>query len=119
MRLSAFILLIIISSLTIQPLFQHVEKSIPSGMDMDCCLNHHKGSEKTCPLSGKEEKKNLPCDNNGCNPFMPCSIGNFYIIERLHLLSAPVDLSGKNNILLNDNRTAKSLSECWHPPQIA
>ena len=118
MRLSAFILLVIISSLTIQPVFKHVEASIPSGMDMECCLNHHKGSEKKCPSSGKDEKKNLPCDNNGCNPFMPCSIGNFYIVERLHFLSAPVNQPGKNNILLNDNRTAKSLSECWHPPQI-
>jgi len=86
-------------------------------MDMNCCVNHHKSSEKKCPLSGKNEKKNLPCDNNGCNPFMPCSIGNFYIAVKLHFLSVPIDQSGINNIPLNDNRTAKSLSECWHPPR--
>jgi hypothetical protein len=117
-RFSAFILLVFISSLTVQPLFNQVETSIPSTMEKSCCLKHHTGSKKTCPLSQKDEKKKLPCGNNGCNPFMACSIGNFYLIERLSILSTPIVQFANTTFLLNDNRTAESLSECWHPPQI-
>ena len=36
--------------------------------------------KKKC--SKESSKENKDCSPNGCNPFMPCAIGNFFLDEK-------------------------------------
>jgi len=58
------------------------------------------------------------CDNEGCNPFLPCSMGYCcYLVENFISYGGHSAIPGQKNPLVNDNRILKSISECWHPPE--
>ena len=72
--------------------------------------------KSTCEPAEKEEKDD--CENNQCNPLMSCPTGNFYLFGQSYLSATPFILSKQKNVLINDNRIQKQLTECWHPPEI-
>jgi hypothetical protein len=59
------------------------------------------------------------CNSNGCNPFVPCSIGFCcYLVEGFYAYAAFSLASKQQLMLFDDNRIASALSECWHPPEL-
>jgi hypothetical protein len=84
-------------------------------------LKEEAKKESTCAKSKCHKPK--PCEkkegcDEGCNPFVPCSMGLCcYLVESIY---SPTDIAanGKQKpTLFNDNRTLNRLSECWHPPE--
>lgn len=68
------------------------------------------------PVSPGQEED---CNNNGCNPFVPCSIGFCcYLVESFYSYSTSFLDSNQKLHLFDDNRVASGLSECWHPPEM-
>lgn len=73
--------------------------------------------KSTCSKQDSKEEKN-DCERNRCNPLLCCPTGNFYLAGHQLLHMFPPGISKKKAILINDNRILKSLSECWHPPEV-
>jgi hypothetical protein len=87
--------------------------------------------DNICPASAAENKCALqtscnqpePCKNKkegrtkGCNPFLGCSSGNFYIHSYSTIALHHVIILNTKKALVNDNRTRKQSNECWHPPE--
>jgi len=105
MKIGAFILLVIISFLTIQPLI----KTEPKKVAGCCSLKDH------CRKKMPAQNKKSDCEGMGCNPFVGCPYYNLFLVNEssLSLLLPPVKEKIDVN---NDNRTIQSISECWHPP---
>lgn len=118
---TAFI--VIFSCLQVQPLFINNEVSkvkAPVKSTETSCSKTQKPSctRSKCPLPiSSEEKEN--CNNNGCNPFVPCDMGFCcYLVENAFAYSIHSLVSQKAFFHINDNRIQNNLSECWHPPEI-
>ena len=108
MKVPAYIFIIVLSFLTLQPAFSSDQKNI----EVQCCKKdfcNKRGDEKP-------DKKNN-CGNNGCNPFMACAYGNFFLIGKSSICFTYTPIAGKKIIALNDNRIATMFSDCWHPPE--
>ena len=107
-RTIATICTVIVGFLIFQPAFTEpveIEK-------MQCC------SEDKC-IPGSGEKSQNDCNSDGCNPFMACSMGNFFLVERI-IASPFFSYAAKQKIIaVNDNRLSDKISECWHPPETA
>jgi hypothetical protein len=87
-------------------------------------VKSEKTCENTCAAKSKcskqepaEEKKD--CDNNeGCNPFVPCSMGSCcYVTENFYEHALFANHKRQKNVLVNDNTLQTALSECWQPPE--
>ena len=110
MKVSAYIfalsIVLLFGALHIQPLFNdYTIKKVQT------C------SRSKCPKqSPAKEGKNT---NNGCNPFVPCSIGSCcYVIESFFIYSSGTAAIGKKIAPVDDNRLLHSSSACWHPPEM-
>lgn len=66
----------------------------------------------------KENNDENDCENGRCNPLMSCPAGNFYLFTNTQISILPILLPKPKTVLVNDNRIAKRLAECWHPPEI-
>jgi len=63
------------------------------------------------------ERKNCPAE--GCNPFVPCSIGSCcYLVENFFSQKANPIIKKQKLPLLDDNTILNVASECWHPPEM-
>jgi len=89
-----------------QPMFS----SQPVVTKMKCC-------SKTMKCSKEKEPPAKQCDQNACNPFMACAYGNFYLLEKSGFTFTTLSINKTRIILVNDNRLADNLSDCWHPPR--
>jgi hypothetical protein len=84
-------------------------------------LKEETKKETTCTKSKCQKPK--PCEkkndcNEGCNPFVPCSMGACcYLVENVYSPAAFAVTNKQKPALYNDNRLANRLSECWHPPE--
>ena len=105
MRIGAFILLIIVGFLTIQPLM----KTAPKKIAMRCC------SEKACKKKMPEQNKKGGCEGMACNPFVGCPYYCLFLVTASSLSPLQPPVNEKIGVT-NDNRTIQSISECWHPP---
>jgi len=75
-------------------------------------------SRRKCPLPVSSDEKE-DCNNNGCNPFVPCNMGFCcYLVENTFAYSIHAPASQNAFFHFNDNRIQNNLSECWHPPEI-
>ena len=108
MKLPASIFLLLLSFLTIQPLFS----SIRPVQKKHCCLK----MKMNCP---KKQSSNDAgkCDGSKCNPFMACASGNFYNIAMGFTEICCLDKRSEKILPENDNRLSANLSDCWHPPE--
>ena len=105
MKITSTIFLLVFSFLVIQPLFGTRVKEEKK----ECC-------QKRCPNEKKQSKKN-DCQPNGCNPFMPCIYGNFYLLEKSYVVFTGIENKKAKLFFYNDNRLCSNLSDCWHPPE--
>ena len=108
MKTAAYIFFFILGFLTIQP----VLSSMKTSEDLQCCLKDH------CSKSQNKVPKKNKCENNGCNPFMACGYGNFFLILKPIALYTFISIPNQRIIAINDNRVVGNLSDCWHPPEI-
>jgi hypothetical protein len=134
MKPAAFLLTIIWTLVVVQPAFalfggesaygkcskMTVAKTGCSKMKTSstCSMKKKSGcSKKKC------NKQSSPCDksgcnSNGCNPSIGCSSGNFFVHHN-YSISFLALIAGKQLIAIkDDNRISKSLSECFHPPEV-
>jgi hypothetical protein len=105
-KVAAFILAFILLFFTIQPLFG-TPKEVSK---MQCCRKGH--------CSKKGEKKDN-CENKGCNPFMACAYGNYFIAVKPFISTIPSIIIKEKRVLIKDNYSSTYLSDCWHPPELA
>jgi hypothetical protein len=77
---------------------------------MQCCQKGH--------CSKKGQKKDN-CENKGCNPFMACSYGNYFIAEKTFASAKPPIPPKGKIVFIKDNYTSEYISDCWHPPELA
>jgi hypothetical protein len=111
------VFVLVVGLLHIQPLFLNYE-----GKTEQRCTKTPEpvcAKKSRCPMQQQapspEEKD---CDNNGCNPFVPCSMGACcYLVESMFTYSLTTIVSTQKIALFNDNRISDRLSECWHPPE--
>ena len=117
MKTRACILIILWSTLLIEPLSANLNiESVYSS-----CAKKQKPRSSCCKSKcekPKENKDKNECKNDRCNPLMSCPTGNFYLFSNSQVSIVPLILSKQKAILVNDNRIAKQLAECWHPPEI-
>ena len=109
MRVSATIFLLLISFLTIQPLFSSVNHATKK----QCCMKMNSG----CNKSKQSDSKPLKCETGKCNPFMACILGNFYTVAKSYTGHDILILRSDKVFPQNDHRLASSSSDCWHPPE--
>jgi|SRR5688572_1985435 len=107
MKAGAYILMVILCVLMIQPMFSN---SMVAPAE-SCC------AESSCDKPEPSDNKD-DCANNRCNPLMSCPTGNFYLAGYSHISLTSLMLSKEKIFLINDNRVLARLAECWHPPEI-
>jgi hypothetical protein len=107
-KIIAFIFLLPLAFLIFQPAFQSSTGELKK---QDCSGMH-------CHKKDQSGKKKGDCSTNGCNPFMACAYGNFYILNK-QAIDHIIQVKETGLIpVINDNRLASALSECWHPPEL-
>ena len=97
----------IFSFFIIQPLFS----AQPDQVNKEC------SSKRQCPFEKKKSDKN-ECSNNGCNPFMPCVYGNFYLPVKGISAFAMIRIKRDKLFSYDDNRLSSKIYDCWHPPEV-
>ncbi len=106
MKNAACFFAFILTFLTLQPAFGNMETKA----EMNCCM------KSKCGKNNEQQRKNK-CENNGCNPFMACALGNFFLSQKPFQLSYSFTIVKQQRFILNDNRVARGSSDCWHPPR--
>jgi hypothetical protein len=71
--------------------------------------------KKKCTKESSKENKD--CSPEGCNPFMPCAIGNFFLDEKPYDQSDPAPVLSHVLIIRNDRLVSSYIADCWHPPE--
>ena len=131
MRARAFILIIIWTILLIEPVSANLdietvysscaEESSGCAIEASSGCSIMKEIESSCFTSkcgDENEEEPEDCEGNRCNPLMSCPTGNFYVINH-SLISITELTAAKLKIgLIDDNRIATQLKECWHPPEL-
>jgi len=108
MKTAAYIFTFIYSFMLLQPLFNSQQKKA----DIVCC------SKDSCPKKEKQEpRKKDRCENQGCNPFMACVYGNFFLMQKQSTTLISLKITTQKITAVNDNRVITNLSNCWHPPE--
>ena len=108
MKITAAIFLFFISFLVLQPV---VGNQLFVKKVVKC--------ERTCGMMAKcgKSKKKEKEDCNTCNPFMPCSIGNFFLLGKSIVVSSPVIYYPDKIIPVDEKVVSDYLAVCWHPPE--
>jgi hypothetical protein len=112
MKIIAFIFLLLVGFLIIQPALSSTQKTYASKimcMKGMCCAKKH--------CSKKAEKEKSENDCNKCNPFMACAYGNFFVNELPFDYTAIVSMISTKLILTNDKVISSYIADCWHPPK--
>jgi hypothetical protein len=109
MKISAAIFLLIISFLTVQPLFSSLNRPVKKA----CCLK----IKADCTAGKQAHDIPVRCDAGKCNPFMACASGNFYTTGKSFAEHSLLFKWTEKIHPQNDNRLAFCLFECWHPPE--
>lgn len=107
MRILAFIFLVFVGFFIVQPLFSSYKVVVAK----KCCNKMMKCNKQTKRTADK------PCGNAGCNPFMACAYGNFYISSHNIISLTLPSLLSLRSIPLDDNRLSEKSSDWWHPPR--
>lgn len=103
-------LILLLGILHVQPLYvqQKVKKQT-------VCVSKCQ-KKKSCD---KEKSSDGGGDfSQGCNPFVPCSIGNCcYLVENI-IYEKTLPIQKQKLPLFDDMTLQSSMSECWHPPEM-
>lgn len=102
-------LLLLLGTLHVQPLYFHQK----AGKQTACVSECQK--KKSCNKEKSPERENRDCFE-GCNPFVPCSIGSCcYLVENI-FYERTLSILKQQLPLLDDMTLFNAISECWHPP---
>ena len=112
MKRRAFILAVIAGFFMFQPGFANRQPGKCS--DDQCRVETACASKKQC--HNKRSKDG--CTSNGCNPFMACWCGNFFVIERPFSSSIPISQCASEFVIRDEKKTFEIASKCWHPPEM-
>ena len=114
MKIVAFIFLALVGFFTVQPLMSSLGMlgSEPMAKATHCC-----GKMMKCPKKSHPAGNDRKCAGDGCNPFMACAYGNFFVMVEGRMDLSPGAPEKERKMLLNDNRLSAGLSESWHPPE--
>ncbi len=127
MRPVAFLLAIILSTLMVQPAFTNFRmKADNSSCTKNKPVKPACSKKKTVTTTCSKNKCSRPktpesgnnCGADRCNPLLGCPSGNFYLLNHSYISLPSFIIFKQKNILVNDNRISKQLTECWHPPEI-
>src|SRR5689334_18224633 len=103
---------LILVGLHLQPLFINHQATNKPVTENTCSKQGSCSKKKKC----SDEPKN--CRNQGCNPFLPCTVGTCcYLVENFFAPSEIPMCEKQNLALINDNKILKAFTECWHPPE--
>lgn len=103
--------------LMIQPLFPGLQaKATPSACSKNKPVKPSCSKSKCSKPKPADDKKD--CENSRCNPLLGCPSGNFYAHHYSSISIITFIVAKEKNVLVNDNRVFKQLTECWHPPEI-
>jgi len=112
MKRSASILAVIVGFFMFQPGF--------AGRQPDKCSSDQCQMQKVC--TGKKHCENKRskdgCTSKGCNPFMACWCGNFFMIERAFASSIPITKVASEFVTRDEKKIPGVAFECWHPPEM-
>jgi hypothetical protein len=112
MRRNAFLLAIITGFFMFQPGF--------AAPQLEKCAAGKCSMQQACAVK-KRCQKNRPkedCNSNGCNPFMACWCGNFFVIER-PFVSCRTAVNLNSEFVITDEKKITGVTfECWHPPEM-
>jgi hypothetical protein len=101
-----------VCSKEVKPVAVTKKSTCPKMKKPACTMN-------TCSLPPKDSKENDDCGADGCNPFVPCSMGFCcYLVESIYTFPSSDILLKQNLTHFDDDRISSSLSECWHPPEL-
>jgi hypothetical protein len=112
MKFRAAIFASIIAILTIQPAFSKNPFGNFDAKNSCADMCHMK---KKCSKGSNKENKD--CSSSGCNPFMPCATGNFFLNEKPYDQNNPVLAFSQEKIISNDKVVSSYIADCWHPPE--
>jgi len=128
MRATAFLFAIVISILMVQPAFtnygnKEVSSSCTKNRQVKKTCSRAKPIKRSCTTNKKCSKPENPkskknCSKEHCNPLLGCPSGNFYLMSYSTVSLSSFSLPKQKMILVDDNRIAKQLTECFHPPEI-
>lgn len=103
----------LLAVLHIQPLFISYVNEQTEIAESSCLL------QQTCELETDCSDEENNCRNEGCNPFVPCSIGICcYLVESFYTPTDLFLLKKQKIALIDDHTLVNATSECWHPPEI-
>ena len=105
-KIAAYIFLSLFTSLNLELILPKQDRF----QGIQCC------SKKKCAKSEPKPRRSDNCENNRCNPFMFCSYGNFYLLNRGIFIFPSLPIEKCRSAIMNDNRLSTRISECWHPP---
>jgi hypothetical protein len=108
----AFILAVVAGFFMFQPGFAVPQRNACSSTR--CEMQSMCGSKKHC----KNKRSKDGCASNGCNPFMACWCGNFFMIEKPFSSTVPITELGFDFLTRDDKKTFGVAFECWHPPEM-
>jgi hypothetical protein len=84
---------------------------------------------KTCSggmhcKANDQHKKTMPCNdaskcnNDFCNPFVPCGVSIVYRAQRPDFANPVRDVSTQKKPTTNEDITSAYLADCWRPPEL-
>src|SRR5258708_30522008 len=115
MKITASILVIYFGLLIMHP-FPH--------MDMACAKPAKACTTDKCCKEKSSHKKTTPCDdastcnNDFCNPFVPCGLSIVHRSEQPHFTNPVFDLAKNKKPTINDRISSAYLADCWRPPEL-
>jgi hypothetical protein len=108
------IFIVVFALLHLQPLYVHGNEKAKASCTkkMSTC-----GKKMQCHKP-KPAEDNKDCESNGCNPFVPCSMGACcWLVENFLEHDTYIFIPKERLLVFNDNSLSAALSECWHPPE--
>jgi len=125
MKATACLFAIVLAVLMVQPAFTNFSGKAASSncttnkpVKASCSKKKSKKTSCTKTKCSKPESKSKNCSKEHCNPLLGCPSGNFYIHNYSSISLTSFILLKQKPVLVNDNRIAKQLTECFHPPEI-
>ena len=112
LKISASILALLLGFFILQPVF--------GNQKTDDCASKTCCSKNGCPKNKpkKDEPIKNDCGSNGCNPFLSCACVNFFVVEKIFVITSPASKLTNKTVAENDKRLATIERDCWHPPEM-
>jgi hypothetical protein len=113
MKVTASILLIFFSFLTVEPLVSWAKPAEKQETCMKSCCSHHANKEKKTP---KSPMKGM-CGEMSCNPFGQYSCCTGFVVSNKTIFSFVPEKLWEKKTLFTQPYTSNFACDCWRPPE--